>query len=214
MLLARGPRGVRGLAAPALVAVLAAGALGGCTGDDPESETSATAPSTPLASYATDDVTINRAPFCEEISNPAAEEALGGPVASSETYENGDRAKLTDGVRDVAHEYDCTYTAADRSTARAWLFAPPVDDERARELVSEARRTEGCRPQPDAPAFGAVSIALLCDDDTDATASFRGLFGDSWLSCSLEIPSGSLDDEELLDRTGRWCVQVAEAAAV
>lgn len=197
-----------------LVVVVAVVGLGACTGDDPEESGTARPPTTPLASYATDDVTINRAPFCENLSVSALEEVLGGPVASSTTYENGDRAKLSAGVRDVAHEYDCTYTAADSSTARAWLFAPPVPDDRARELVREATREQGCRPQPDAPAFGEESVALVCETGRLVTASFRGLFGDSWLSCSLALPAGSLDEEELLDRAGRWCVQVADAAAV
>jgi len=193
------------LAAPVLL-------LGACTSDEPDTSTAPSTPSTPLASYATDSVALDRGPFCEDLSEAAVKDALGGTATSSTTYGNGDRARVTADVRDVAHEYDCTYTSADRTTARAWLFAPPVTVERAHDLARQARGGKGCRPQKDAPAFGQDSVALLCAGDSDVTASYHGLFGDAWLSCSLTVAKGTLADPELTDRTGRWCVQAAEAA--
>jgi hypothetical protein len=42
--------------------------------------------------------------------------------------------------------------------------------------------------------------------------SFRGLFGDAWLACSLTLPP-AVTPERLLETAGRWCVAVAQAAS-
>ena len=144
----------------------------------------------------------------------AVTDALGAEVgpdpADTRSWANGDRTKLADGVRDVAHEYGCAWTAADGTVATAWVFAPPVTADRAGELARDARRADRCRPLPDAPAYGAPSIAVSCGTKGGARTTFQGLFGDAWLSCSLEKPGAAPD----VDRTGHWCVAVAEAAAV
>jgi hypothetical protein len=203
------PRRARTVALAAVLTFL----LGACTGDDePAAEADPSAPSTPLASYAADTVVLDRGPFCEDIPAAAVEEALGGTATDSTTYGNGERARLTDDVRDVSHEFGCTFRAEDGTTARAWLFAPPVTPARARDLVKDARSGQGCRPEPQDPGFGQKSVAVVCEADGETTASYRGLFGDAWLSCSLAVATGSVQDSALLDRTGRWCVQVAEAA--
>ena len=54
------------------------------------------------------------------------------------------------------------------------------------------------------------SAAVRCADDGAVVASYRGLFGDAWLSCSVE-PAGP--DDGLVERTGRWCVTVLQAAS-
>ena len=41
-------------------------------------------------------------------------------------------------------------------------------------------------------------------------ASYRGLFGDAWLACEVARPAGA--DWSVVDRAGRWCVGVLEAA--
>ncbi|MET0525567.1 MAG: hypothetical protein ABWZ91_12250 [Nocardioides sp.] len=188
--------------------------LGACTGEgEPAAEADPSAPSTPLASYAADTVVLDRGPFCEDIPAAAVEEALGGAATDTTAYGNGERARLTDDVRDVSHEFGCTFRSEDGTTARAWLFAPPVTPARARDLVRQARTAAGCQPQPNDPGFGQRSVAVVCDADGETTASYHGLFGDAWLSCSLAVPTGSVDEPALLDRTGRWCVQVAEAAS-
>ena len=98
--------------------------------------------------------------------------------------------------------------AADGTTARAWVFAPPVTQKRARALAGGASRGAGCRVAEDAPSFGAPSVAVTCETPQRTTTSFHGLFGDAWLSCSLSVAG----DGDLLERAGRWCVTVADAA--
>ena len=86
-------------------------------------------------------------------------------------------------MRDVAHEYGCSWRAADGTVASAWVFAPPVTAARAAELAARGRprgrlpaghRRPGVRRSVGRGATVAASIA------------FHGLFGDAWLSCSLE----------------------------
>ena len=189
-----------------LAALLAGSALTGCDDEDQPEEPTPSAVSTPLTDFATDDITVARADFCSRVAPNAVEEALGAAVESAETYANGDRVEVAPGVRDVAHEYGCTWTAADGTVARAWVFAPPVTAEQADGLVTSAPG-KGCRQVRSAPAYGDPSVAALCGDEL----AFHGLFGDAWLSCSVEATG--TDHQALLDRAGRWCVTVAQAAA-
>ncbi len=172
--------------------------------------------STPLSSYDTTTVAVRRQAFCDLLSEDAQAEALDvAPEAERDesSYGNGDRAEVVPKVEDVAHEFGCTVEGG-RAVARAWVFAPPVTVARARELVTAAEGERACAPQPDAPAYGAPSVALLCDGRTMRVVSFRGLFGDAWLGCSLAVRSGArISDEGLVDRAGRWCVAVAQAAS-
>ena len=181
--------------------------------DEPEAPQPPTYESTPLASYDTASVTVARAGFCERIPEEAVVEALGGEPSDAASYGTGERAAVTGSTEDVAHEYGCRYQGADGAEARAWVFAPPVTIERARDLVEEASGIGGCRPQQQAEEYGAPSLALLCPARGRRFASYRGLFGDAWLACSVAVP-GSPSDPEALDRAGRWCVAVAEAAAL
>ena len=188
--------------------------VGACTGGEKEPAPAAE-PSTPgasLSEYTADTVVVEREAFCDGIPESAVEEALGAVPAERTSYGNGEKARVTDDVRDVAHEFDCTYEADDGTVARAWLFAPPVSPAQAHGLVEQARGQQGCRPDEKAPGFGQKSVAVVCDGDGATTASYHGLFGDAWLNCSVEVPPGSTDEQDLLDRAGRWCVQVAEAA--
>jgi hypothetical protein len=97
--------------------------------------------------------------------------------------------------------------------ARAWVFAPPVTPDEARALAAAAARERGCRALPDAPAFGSPTAAIACTGGGDQRVSFRGLFGDAWLACSLSAPTSERDQDALADRAGRWCVAVARAAS-
>ncbi|KQW49285.1 hypothetical protein ASC77_11405 [Nocardioides sp. Root1257] len=189
----------------ALAALVLATAAAGCTsdGDDGPSADRPSASSTPLQDFATDDVSVVRGEFCPRIAPEAVTDALGSESTDGTTWANGDRVELADGVRDVAHEYGCSWTAADGTVARAWVFAPPVTAAGAADLGRRARGADGCRALPDAPAYGAPSVATRCGD----VVTFQGLFGDAWLTCSL-----SSTTEPDVDRTGRWCVAVAQAA--
>ena len=191
-------------------AVLLAGVLAGCTGSDPEPEADPSAPSTPLESYDTAGLVVPRASFCAGMAEEAVADALGAAPSASSSYENGEPARVGE-VRDVAHEYGCAYRAEDGTTARAWVFAPPVTRARARDLLALAGAERGCRPDRDAPAFGSPSTALECRGEGGTTVSWRGLFGDAWLSCSLTVEGPA--DESVVQRADRWCVAVATAAS-
>lgn len=192
-------------------------------GDEPEepaaTEEPASYSSTPLADYDTSDVTIARAGFCDRVQPEAVAEALGADPAGSSDYGNGDQVELVPGEKDVAHEYGCSFEAPDGTEARAWVFAPPVTTARAEDLVAEAKRIPGCAKRHHAGAYGDPTLTLICIYRESTIASYRGLFGDAWLSCSLKVPEARgaadrLTPKALLDRTGRWCVAAAEAASL
>ena len=103
-----------------------------------------------------------------------------------QSYDNGDVVTLADGVDDVAHEFGCLWQASDQSAARAWVFAPPVDAERAKRLVREAGREQGCETSP-TPPFGSPSVGVVCRSEAGGRASYQGLFGDAWLTCELSL---------------------------
>jgi hypothetical protein len=170
--------------------------------------------STPLTSFDTADVTILRTGFCDRVADSAVEEALGGPAEDATGYGNGDKIRLAPGVRDRAHEFGCSWTGGP-VTAAAWVYAPPVPRAMAGALVREARAEQGCAPVPDAPAYGDPSTALVCTTDGASEVSFRGLFGDAWMVCSIQARGVSAGEsvDEAVDRTGRWCVSTARAAA-
>jgi hypothetical protein len=205
---------VRRLLLAGAVTILAVGGgilvLDGDGGADADQD----AKSTPLASFDTADVTILRTAFCDRVAEPALDEALGAPAEDAIAYGNGDKVRLAPGLRDLAHEYGCSWTAGG-VTAAAWVYAPPVPRRQAGRLLGQARSSEQCEPIPDAPAYGDPSAGLVCTSGTAREVSFRGLFGDAWLVCSVRVRGVSAGEsvDQAADRTGRWCVQVARAAA-
>ena len=168
--------------------------------------------STPLADFDTSVVALSRAPFCDRLPDQAVAEALGSEAGATTTYGNGESAEIAPGLEDVAHEYGCRIEGRRGAEVRAWLFAPPVTRSRAADLVEEASGRGSCSRPAQAPSYGAPSLALICPVGDRRWASFRGLFGDAWLACSLSAPA-TLGEAELLDRAGRWCVAVAQAAS-
>jgi hypothetical protein len=193
----------------AAVLLLALGGLAACTdADEPRRPTvRATVSPTPLSEFDTTSVVVTRAAFCDLVPPTAAALALGAPVTATDEYANGERATLTTGVRDIAHEFSCSWSTQDGSTARAWVFAPRVTEKAARRWVVALRGQKRCRI-PQAPGFGDPSVATLCTTGSGTEAAFQGLFVDAWLSCSLSSQSPRKD---LLDRAGQWCVQVARS---
>lgn len=208
---------VRSLVAAAVLTASAVGVGLAVRGGDADPERAApTAPTprgTPLAAYDTSQVVVARAAFCSGLVADTVAAALGADPQTSSSYGNGQRAEVADGVEDVAHEFSCTWVAADGTTARAWVFAPPITPERARGLARAATRTRGCDAVTDAPDYGSPSAATVCTTGSAVEASYRGLFGDAWLACSLTAPEAGTDRADLVDRTGRWCVAVAQAAS-
>lgn len=179
--------------------------------DDTPTREVASYEGTDLADFDTAAAVVQRAPFCELVPEEAVTAALGAK-AERTTYANGEESDLLPGG-DVAHEYGCAFSTGTTTAgdARAWVFAPPVTVARAEDLAA-TEPVKGCRVEATAPAYGTPSVAQVCAAGSLRTASFRGLFGDAWLSCSLTLPEA--DAEDLLTRAGRWCVAVAEASSV
>ncbi len=204
----RRPRVARATLAVAgtlLFALLGAGCSGSAdSGPEPTAAPSeAVDEGTALADVDTTSLVVARAPFCDAVDPAAVARALGEQPAEGSSYRSGQRIKLSDDVADVVHEFGCRWTAGD-GVAEAWVFVPPVTRERAADLV----RT-GCRGLQD-PAFGEPSTVCRTQAHGVATYTFRGLFGDAWLTCRLVVEAGQ---EETLDRADRWCAAVATGAA-
>jgi len=167
---------------------------------------------TALESFDTSLVTVPRASFCDSVDPRQVEAALGGEPVDAQSYDNGEEVTVTEGVTDAAHEFGCAWIGADQSEARAWVFAPPVEAQRAQGLVREAGRQQACLASAD-PAYGSPSVGLLCTGEPGRRASYQGLFGDAWLTCELTSKDPEVSSAELLRRTGAWCVGVAKGAS-
>jgi hypothetical protein len=178
--------------------------------DDQQAPVEESFTTTPLATYDATGVLVTRGAFCDAIDDRQVSAALDGDAADSLAWENGDTIDVGNGVEDVAHEFGCRYTAENGTIAQAWVFAPPVDAAGAQRLVKAAGKATGCEAGS-GPAFGAPTLALTCTTkDGVVRASYRGLFGDAWLVCEVVRPAGA--DWDVVDRAGRWCAGVLEAA--
>ena len=202
------------LLAAATLTALAVGAVAvlGPPDDPVEPERETAFRTTPLDGFETTTLTVPRAGFCSAVDPRQVEAALGGEPVDAQSYDNGEEVTLAEGVTDVAHEFGCTWVRDDQSQARAWVFAPPVDADRARGLVRAAARQKNCQASP-TPAYGSPSVGLLCTGEAGERASYQGLFGDAWLTCELSLNDPEVTGTELLLRTGAWCVGVAKGAS-
>ena len=116
-------------------------------------------------------------------------------------------------MRDVAHEDGCRFDGPSRTSAAAWVFAPPVAPQRADELVAAATSDDrGCREVPGAAAYGDPSVARTCRTGPLRETRYAGLVGDAWLTCSLSAPR-SVERAELEARADAWCAAVLLGAA-
>jgi hypothetical protein len=212
-------RRARGGLLPALAGLVACVGLAGCTGADDSSGPPPSAASTPaeegtpLAEVDTSSLVVRRAPFCDAVDPGAVARALGvdaDRVPGVTSYDNGQRTQLSPGVTDVAHEYGCTWKSGGAG-ARAWVFAPPVTPSRAKVLARAAGAEPGCAPVVDGAAYGRPGVAIACRADGPLRLSYRGLFGDAWLACSLVSPDA--ERTGIADAAGRWCAAVAGAAS-
>ena len=130
-------------------------------------------------------------------------------------YRNGQSAELAPGLEDVAHEYGCRIEGAGAAReVRAWLFAPPVTRSRATDLVDEAAGRASCSR----PAHGAGVRRSERRAGLSGRRPPLGVLPRPVRRRLARLQPGRSGDgsasEELLDRAGRWCVAVAEAAAV
>jgi hypothetical protein len=194
------------------LAILVVAGVGYALLRDPRSDggrATPTAAPTPLSDVDVSHLPIPRGPFCAALKQNDIEAALAGPVTRTGHYDSGARATLATGLTDIAHEYNCGYSAASGAEARAWVFAAPVSRSAAVALLSKSTAA-GCRQLSDGPRFGAPSATSVCRAGTGAptVVTLRGLFGGSWLSCQLTTPRGAATPDPVR-RAERWCVQVA-----
>lgn len=167
---------------------------------------------TPIDAFAADAVRVSRASFCSRIADKAVVAAVG-KVASTQHYGNGEPAQVSARVKDVAHEFNCTFVGSSGDIARAWVFVPQVTPAQARALVDGVRRQPGCRLL-DGQSFGTPGTGSLCVSGGRTEAAYRGLFVDAWLSCSVtDAGPEKLTEAELLKKAGDWCVQAATSAS-
>jgi hypothetical protein len=199
---------MRRVGSVAAATLLVAGLVAGCSlpGGSPEPEPDADP--TTLPSYDAAQAEVVRGPFCDRISPTGVEHAVGSAPEDSAHWGNGDRVRLPDGSRDRVHEYGCSWSGEDGSVATAYLFVPPVTIRQARSLV-RGRLPAGCSSMA-SDGFGSPSVATRCvGEDATTELTYRGLFGDAWLVCSLRTAG---DPANLPTRASAGCVDVLEAA--
>ena len=189
-----------------LIAVLVLGAVAaGCGGEKPAAPDAAP---TPIARLGAAAMQVPRIEFCSLVPEAAVTDALGGTSESADSYGNGDEQELGGIGKDVVHEIGCAWTGRGL-TARAWVFARPISEAFARQVILSARKTEGCRVVP-GPSFGTPSTTQVCDPAGGGErVRHAGLFGQTWLTCELSATSAKPAD--LRQRTDQWCVEVANA---
>ena len=192
---------------PGLVAVL----LLATTGCSEDSKKAAPPPApTPMASLNTTAMEVPRIEFCQLVPDAAVRRALGQAPDSDTSYGNGDEQDLAGVGTEVVHEIGCDWRTDDGATARAWVFARPVDAAFAGTVMAQERRAKGCRSTR-GPAYGDPSITQTCRlPDGSQRVRHAGLFGQTWLTCEV---SATVQDAitGLPDRSERWCVEVANA---
>ena len=173
---------------------------------------SSPSPSRSTAPLGLSHLPVARILMCDALDDDSLVTALEGPVTTRDSYTNGDRVEIVPGVEDVAHEDSCRFGSGD-AEAQVWVFAAPVGTTEARRLVRETRAVRGCTFPGNVTGFGSPGVAGVCTvrrpgRSGSQEATFRGLFGDAWLSCRLSTAAGEQPDV-VLQRTDRWCVHVA-----
>lgn len=207
------PTAVRSLfvAAVATAAAVAGGVVLAGPEEQPVAAPPPEAPAVTLAEIDTTTIAANRADFCAGIADEEVVAALGAEATQETSYANGERAELAPGTSDVAHEFGCTWTAADGGIARGWVFAPPVTADRARTLTQAALTARRCQRLA-AATFGTPSAVTSCTARGTREVSYRGLLGDAWLTCTLSGPA-STPAADLEARASRWCAAVVLASS-
>ncbi|MDF1602918.1 hypothetical protein [Nocardioides sp. YIM 152315] len=184
--------------------------LAACGDDTGEPTTSAdtTASETPTPSESASAApTSARTDFCAHIPRAAIEEAILGKSIYDEVWNAGDKFEVVGGAHQEGAEFGCAWTAKDGTSVTAWLFASPVSADEAATLVQQAR--DGCARRK-VPTPGDPAVTVQCINDDDTVTRTQALYGDAWLSCSLQTP-GILTR---LSRAADWCAAVRDAALV
>ena len=192
------------LAVPA--ALLALVVITGCSKDEKAAPDPAP---TPLASLNTVEMELPRIEFCQLVPDAAVEDAVGGKPASASSYGNGEEVELAGVGKDVVHEIGCSWTGEDGTTARAWVFARPVNTAFARSVIASGMKTKGCRTIA-GPPYGKPASTQVCRTaEGKQRLRHAGLFGQTWLTC--ELATTKSEQAELRDRTDAWCSEIANA---
>jgi hypothetical protein len=179
------------------------------TGCSSSESTAPKASPTPMASLNTSSMQIPRIEFCTLVPDSAVKAALGGKPDSSASYRPGDSVVLPGVGKEVVHEIGCLWSTDAGATARAWIFARPVDAAFARSAIASGRQTKGCRVSP-GPAYGDPSTTQACRlRDGSTRIRHAGLFGQTWLTC--EVGDRATAKSDLRERADRWCVEVVNA---
>ena len=194
------------LARLAPVALVVTLLTAGCTASDDSPDGSPVPSDTPVSDIDLTGVAASRTSFCDALDPESVATALGGEPDKKKSYGTGRRAELAPGLKDVSHEFSCTFERGKRE-ARAWLFAQPVTARQARSWVKERSADGACHPAGEL-SFGDPGLVQLCRDKSQRRVTAVGLFGDGYLTCKLTAPPKS-DRADLLDRGQRWCAEVA-----
>jgi hypothetical protein len=164
---------------------------------------------TPLADLNSSAIQVPRIEFCTLLPQAAVRTALGGKPDSSSSYRNGDDVALPGVGKQVVHEIGCSWSTDDGSSARAWIFARPVDAAFARQAIASSRKTEGCQVG-DGAAYGEPSVTQTCrPPDGSTRVRHAGLFGQTWLTCEVTDPGNGV--ASVRERADAWCVDVVNA---
>jgi len=180
----------------------------GCASDEPAKSAPTAAP-TPITGLNSAAMQVPRIEFCASVPEQAVTDALGGKPDSKVAYGNGDKENVDGSGDDVLHEIGCSWRTHEGATARAWVFARPVDATFARRVVASNKDAAGCRVVS-GPAYGRPTVTQVCRRaGGEQRVRHAGLFGQTWLSCEVSSPSG--ETAGIRGRADAWCVQVANA---
>jgi len=163
---------------------------------------------TPLVNLNTSAMQIPRIAFCALLPHGAVRSALRGKPDSSTSYRNGDEVDLAGVGTEAVHEIGCSWSTDLGASARAWVFARPVDAPFARRAIASSREAQGCRVD-DGATYGEPSVTQTCrPPDGSTRVRHAGLFGQTWLTCEVTAADPVASVRE---RAAAWCVEVANA---
>ena len=173
-----------------------------------EKDSAPAAKPTPMASLDTSSLQVPRIEFCELVPSSAVSDALDAEADTETSYRSGDEADLPGVGQEVVHEIGCAWSTDAGATARAWVFARPVEAAFAKTVLASSRQTKGCQTSP-GPSYGEPSQTQTCRlPDGARRVRHAGLFGQTWLTCEVSAPAPA-EVDEVSARSERWCVEVA-----
>jgi hypothetical protein len=193
-----------------LAALLTAGALTACSGGDDDPAPAKPAPRS-IRALDVPSMRLARVAFCDLVPAAAVRAAVGVPAGAAApepvAWGNGDPVPGA-GAGNPGHENGCAWTGPGGTTARAWVFARPVDLASARSFVRTRVGATGCPGVTGLP-FGEPSVTLTCARPGGTRlVRHAGLFTDTWLTCEVR---GRLGDSRARRIADRWCAAVATA---